>query len=47
MIEIEGYNAIDGNDALKRERYYIEPPKSLLNIVTPSRTYKEYYEDNI
>ena len=46
MIEIERYNAIDGYDATKRERYWIEELKATLNIVIPTRTQKEYYENN-
>ncbi len=46
MIEIEKYNAIDGYDATKRERYYIEELKATLNSYIPSRTQKEWCEDN-
>jgi hypothetical protein len=46
MIEIERYNAIDGNDAKKRERYWIEELKATLNIVIPTRTDKEWQKDN-
>jgi hypothetical protein len=44
MIEVERYNAIDGNDARKRERYWFEELKATLNIETPNRTKKEYNE---
>jgi hypothetical protein len=46
MIEVEKYNAIDGNDAKKRERYYIETLKATLNVIIPTRTYKEWCEEN-
>lgn len=47
MIEVERYNAIDSNDAKKKERYWIETLKSSLNSEIPSRTKKEWEEDNI
>ena len=47
MIEVERFEAIDGNDAKKKERYYIETFKASLNSEIPLRTKKEYYEDNI
>lgn len=47
MVEIEKYEAIDSNDALKRERYWIEFYKASLNKVIPLRTPNEYYKDNI
>jgi predicted GIY-YIG superfamily endonuclease len=46
MIEIERFEAIDTNDAKKKERYYIETLKATLNMDIPLRTKKEYYEDN-
>ena len=46
MIEIEKYPCNDLNEALKRERYWIETLKATLNKVIPSRTQKEYREDN-
>jgi len=46
MIEIEKYNAIDGNDAKKRERFWIEELKAILNCKIPTRLQKEYYENN-
>ena len=46
MIEIERFNAIDENDAKKRERFYIEALNARLNKYIPTRTLKEYYQDN-
>ena len=46
MIEIERFEAIDGYDAKKRERYWIEELKASLNSCIPTRTYKEYRENN-
>lgn len=46
MIEIERYDAIDGYDAKKKERYWIEELKATLNIVIPTRTDKEWQKDN-
>jgi len=46
MIEIERYEAIDGNDAKKRERYWIEELKASLNCKLPTRTNKEYIEQH-
>jgi hypothetical protein len=46
MIEIERFEAIDGDDAKKRERYWIETLRATLNCNIPLRTDKEYYEDN-
>lgn len=45
MIEIERYNAIDGYNATKRERYWVDELKATLNGNIPSRTIKEYEED--
>ena len=45
MIEIEKYNAIDHNDALKRERYFLEELKATLNKIIPSRTKEEYSKE--
>ena len=45
MIEIEKYNAVDGYDAKKRERYWIEELKVSLNNYIPTRTKKEYNDD--
>jgi hypothetical protein len=44
MIEIEKYNAVDKNDACKRERYWIENLQAKLNKVIPTRTDEEYRE---
>jgi len=46
MIEIEKYNAIDHNEGLKRERYWLEELKATLNKNIPCRLNKEYYEIN-
>jgi predicted patatin/cPLA2 family phospholipase len=46
MIEIERFEAIDGNDARKRERYWVEELKANLNMIIPSRTDKEWRNNN-
>jgi hypothetical protein len=46
MIEVEKYPCNDRNEALKRERYWLEELKSTLNIVKPTRTKLEWYADN-
>jgi predicted GIY-YIG superfamily endonuclease len=46
MVEIERFEAIDGNDARKKERYWIEELKATLNITIPTQTKKEYYESH-
>lgn len=46
MIEVEKYNAIDGYDAKKRERYWIEELKASLNSCIPTRTDKEWHKKN-
>jgi hypothetical protein len=46
MIEVERFGAIDGNDAKKRERYWIETLKANLNSCIPTRTQKEWEIDN-
>lgn len=46
IIEIEKYEAVDKLDAGKRERYWIETLQATLNKVIPTRTHKEYYEEN-
>jgi hypothetical protein len=46
MIEIEKYNCNDSNEAHARERYYLELLNAKLNTVIPTRTHKEYKEDN-
>ena len=45
MIEVEKYNALDHNDALKRERYWLEELKATLNAKTPSRPMQEYKKE--
>lgn len=46
MIEVEKYPCNDCNEALKRERYWIEELNATLNIVKPTRTKNEWYIDN-
>lgn len=46
MIEIEKMNLETKQDALKRERYFLELYNASLNQQIPSRTKKEYYEEN-
>jgi len=46
FIEIEKYNANDKNHLLNREGYWIKILKPTLNKVIPSRTVKEWCEDN-
>jgi hypothetical protein len=46
IIEIEAYNAADKKDLETRERYHIELLKPTLNNNVPTRTRKEYYENN-
>jgi len=46
MIMIEEYSCNCKLEAEKRERYYIEEFKSSLNNNIPTRTFKEYYENN-
>ena len=46
MIEVEKYVCNNRLEANKRERYWIEKLNATLNKVIPSRTFKEYYEDN-
>ena len=46
MIEVEKYNAKDKKDLEKRERFFIEDLGASLNNNIPSRTKKEYYEEN-
>ena len=46
MIEVERYEAIDGYDARKRERYWVQELKATLNSCIPTRTQKEYKENN-
>jgi hypothetical protein len=47
MIEIEKFPCLDINEAHKRERYWIETLKAELNKVIPTRTKKEYNNENI
>jgi hypothetical protein len=47
MIMIEEYDCNSKLEATKRERKLIEELKATLNYNIPSRTRKEYYEDNI
>lgn len=46
MIEVEKYNCKDLNEALARERYWIEELKADLNKAIPTRTKKEWNKDN-
>ena len=46
MIEVERFEAIDGNDARKKERYWIEELKATLNNKLPTRSNKEYIEQH-
>jgi len=46
MIEIEKYNAIDANDAKKRERYWVDELKATLNKYIPTRDMKEWRDNN-
>ena len=46
MIPIEQYSCNNKNELEIRERYYIDILRPVLNKVIPTRTYKEYYEDN-
>jgi hypothetical protein len=46
MIEVEKFPCNDKNEALKRERYWIETLKATLNIKKPLRTKKEHRKDN-
>lgn len=46
MIEIEKYSCNDELEAKQRERYWIEELKASLNKTIPSRTPKEYYQEN-
>ena len=47
MVEVERYKATDKANLHSRERYWIETLKAELNGNIPTRTPKEYYEDNI
>jgi hypothetical protein len=46
MIEVEKYSCDDVNEALSRERYWLEILKADLNKLIPTRTSKEFYKDN-
>jgi len=46
MIEIEKAECSDSNELCKRERFYIETMGANLNKNIPTRTDKEYLEDN-
>ena len=46
IILIENYSCNSKNELEARERYYIEFLKSKLNMVIPTRTDKEYKENN-
>ena len=46
MIQLEQYEAKDKRDLEGRERFYIETLKSSLNKVIPTRTRKEFYNEN-
>jgi hypothetical protein len=46
IIKIEHYECDTKEKLLRRERYYIETLKPLLNKNIPTRTDKEYLEDN-
>ncbi len=47
VIEVDKCPCLDYEEASKIERYYIETLNATLNKVIPSRTKKEYYNDNI
>ena len=46
MVEVERYKAIDKQDLHKQERYILEKLGASLNRNIPSRTIKEYYQEN-
>jgi hypothetical protein len=46
MLEIEKYPCNDKNEAHTRERYWIEILNATLNKYIPTRTTKQYQEDN-
>ena len=46
VVKIEDYICNSFNDALKRERFWIEELKATLNRTIPTRTDAEYYQDN-
>jgi hypothetical protein len=47
MIEIEKFECKDKNEALARERYWLESLQAKLNTVIPQRTKKEYDQQYI
>jgi hypothetical protein len=47
MVEVERYPATDKANLHTRERYWIETLKAELNGKIPTRSLKEYYNDNI
>jgi len=46
MLLVEKYPCIEKNESLVRERYWIDNFKSQLNVIIPSRTHKEWENDN-
>lgn len=46
MVEVEKYKATDKAELHKRERYWLETLGATLNKCIPTRTVKEYREDN-
>jgi len=46
MIEVEKYPCRDSNEAYARERHWLESLNASLNIQIPTRTQKQYHEDN-
>jgi len=46
MNEIEKFSCKDGNEARTRERYWFEELEAKLNTIYPSRSIKEWGEDN-
>jgi hypothetical protein len=46
MVRLEEFKYNDKKDLHTRERYWIETLQASLNKQTPTRTDKEYYEDN-
>jgi len=47
MVLIEKVNVNDGNELHKEERKWIEQLNSTLNQIIPTRSGKEWYQDNI
>tara|TARA_R100000951_G_scaffold94688_1_gene83492 strand:+ start:14 stop:550 length:537 start_codon:yes stop_codon:yes gene_type:complete len=46
MVEVEKYPCNDKREAEARERYWVEYYKSNLNRCIPTRTSKQYHQDN-